>query len=452
VILHGGLFLYDLTHPQAFLNTDHGSRRLRFIEGMLDSSDSVAELQDFVTSHWIIGDYAFQGVVYAAVGHYGLILFQIAVTILSIYCVYGIALLLSESRKLALVTALVYMLLPHTLVYPHLLSSEAMFVPLVVFSFFFMAHYLLGQQRSLALVLAGLMIGLATIVRPVSLFWPVMALAIAVITLRSRFRIGHWSGFLLVSVLPLLLWMLFMLSSTGEFSMGKGSASLGSNLYTTVEFISETLPPAERARVQEQYVTYGVRDGREKMGIGQYLRFATEYPVPYLEHQGRAALMFFAKSGINKLTKSYLQVSPQAFSEIDDNETRISWRARLEQEGLVNAFVYYYQRYAFLVITASVAGALFAALVVVAIYGAVVLAGQYWRERYSIYRFCMYSLLVAFPCYIFLASLSSQRLQSRHRAPAEFAIAILFGIGAFHLVRRLQRMRVARKEQSAAEL
>jgi 4-amino-4-deoxy-L-arabinose transferase-like glycosyltransferase len=448
-IVHGGLLVYDLGHPDSLLHVDHGARRLKFMQGLLASAESGSELVDFATSHWIIGDYGLQAAIYGLVGQYGLIIFQIGLTLLSIACLYKLALLVSDSTGTALFAATVYAFLPHTLVYPHLLGSEAIFVPLVVFSFYFMSVYLLEQPRLSHLLLSGLMIGLATLARPVTLLWPVASSLVALLTFRSQLPFRRWFGYLAVASLPLLLWMLLMLSETGEFSMGKGSASLGSNFYTTVEFVSETLPPADRARIQETYLTYGARDGGEKMGFVQYLRFVGEYPLGYAEHQGRAAMMFFAKSGVNKVTKSYLQLFPEALAEIDAIETRKSWRQRLEQDGPLDTFRFYYQRYSILVLVAAVAGALFALVMAVAVYGTVLLAFKYFRGEGSANRRCMEAFLCLFPWYILLASMSSQRLQSRHRAPAEFAICLLFSIGICHLYGAWQRARARKHSQMA---
>ncbi len=449
VLVHGGLLVYDLAHPEAFVHVDHGDRRLRFIQGLLASAGSGEDLTSFATSHWIIGDYGVQAAIYSVVGQYGLIVLQVFFTLLSIACLYKLALLVSGSQKTALLAASVYTFLPHTLVYPHLLASEAIFVPLVVFSFYFMTRYLLERPHLPYLLLSGLMIGLATLVRPVTVLWPVAACAVATITFQSKLHIRNWFGYLLVASLPLFLWMLLMLSVTGEFSMGKGSASLGSNLYTTVLFVSDTLPSEDKARVQEIYLTYGPLDGGEKMGIGQYLRFVTEYPIGYAEHQGRAAMMFFVKSGINKMTKSYLQLFPEALAEIDDLETRDSWRQRLEQDGIWDTFVYYYQRYSILVILAAVAGVLFAVVMVLSVYGTVVLGIKYFGKEGSVGRRCMTAMICLFPWYILAASLSSQRLQSRHRAPAEFAICLLFSVGVSSLYAAWKRAQGGKRLQSA---
>lgn len=449
LLVHAGLFLYDLAHPEAFVNVDHGERRLRFILGLLGSTGSGEDVVGFVTSHWIIGDYGFQAILYDLVGQYGLILFQVSLTLLSIASLYKLALLLTGSQGTAFLAAFVYTFLPHTLVYPHLLSSEAFFVPLVVFSFYFTGKYLIEKPRLYLLLLAGLMIGLATMVRPVTAIWPAVACVVATITFRSMQQIRNWLGYLAVAYLPLLLWVLLMRTATGEFDLGKGSASLGSNLYTTVEFVSETLPPADKARVQEIYLTYGPRDGLESMPVSQYLRFVTEYPLGYAAHQGRAAMMFFAKSGTSKVTKSYLQLFPEALAEIDDNETRQSWRQRLEREGVVATFQYYYQRYTILVLLEALGGAFFVVVMALAIYGTVLLALSYLRREDSLGTRTLQALVLLFPWYVLMASMTSQRLQSRHRAPAEFAICLLFSVAASHLYAVWKRRKASKQPRTS---
>ena len=135
-IIHAGLFAYDIFHPDVFLNADRADQRLEIINLLIAWATSGADLSPLLSEPGIIGDYIVQTVLYGVVGQYGVIVFQVALLLVSVAALFQLALLVCRSRVIASITVLLYIHLPHTLVFPHQLISEAIFNPLIILSSF----------------------------------------------------------------------------------------------------------------------------------------------------------------------------------------------------------------------------------------------------------------------------------------------------------------------------
>src|SRR5882672_7719318 len=276
--LHALMFGYDLQHPDRFLNADRAITRMRVIEGfeqvLRDGGDSVS----YLTGHGIIGDWLPQAILHLCGGQFAVIAVQVLLALLSILWVRDIGLRLGLSAPTACAAALLYGLLPHTLVLPHQLASEAIFVPLVVGSFALFARA--AETRGFAG--AGALLGAATLVRPVTLLWPLLCAPFTPATPRARLT------YLLAALGPLLLWMLFIFGATGEFSMGRSSYDLDHNLYLRAQLIAGTLPASERS----------VRSGGDPtLSLREYAAFVSDHPSAAFAHTARDLLVLSTKSG-----------------------------------------------------------------------------------------------------------------------------------------------------------
>jgi hypothetical protein len=401
------------------------------IVGLLASADSPASLQEHLATQGIVGDYALQGFLYGLGGQQAVVLVQIALVVLSLVALFKLTCLLTASRKIASLAALVYLFLPHTLVFPHQLASEGVFVPLIVFSFYFLVYYVAGRMAVWSLSLSALTVGLASLVRPISILWPLVALALAVIFLRPRFLVRHWAGYLTLAFLPVFVWMSFNFVSTGRFTIGQWNSSLTRNLHLRVELISRTLPPAEAARIEDRYLHLDGPKEQRLLGPGQYLVFAYEYPVAFLKHLGRDVAMFLGKSGLNKVILYYLDAFPETRSDIQDKE--MPWRRRLEQDGVIALIQYYWRMQAQVVLLTALSGVVFLAFMALATYGAVLcIAGRLPGLDAAGSRYVAVAMAV-FPLYILSGSVAASSMQSRHRSPAEFALCFFFAIAVGHV-------------------
>lgn len=385
--LHAAMLVYDLQHPGRFLNADRADERLAAVQGF-GAALRAGDVVPYLASRGIVGDWLPQAIVYLAGGPYLVICLQIALALASVVWVREIARRAGLDERRADAAALLYALLPHTLVFPHQLASEAVFVPLVVLAFRLGVH-------------GGLALGLATLVRPITLLWPLVCA-------RS------WK-FVVAALAPLLAWMTFILLATGELSMGRSGHDLGHNLYDRMQRMAATLPEAERPQAKPA--------GETRAGVGEYLAFVARHPLVAAKHGARDLAALGLKSGIERLTLDYLELFPQSRAALQASEG--GWRSAVEREGWVAALSALLRAQPGLVLSSALAAVVFAGFLALAVLGAAALR----RSREAL-------LLSLFVLYVFATAQAVDAAQSRHRAPAEFALCVLAVAGWAALQRR----------------
>jgi len=409
VALHAVLFAIDLTHPERFLRADRAEERIEVIRG-LAAAAAKGEALPYLAANGIVGDWLPQGLVYWLGGQYFLIALQVALALLSVIWVRDIGARAGLGERQAWSAAALYALLPHSLVFPHELASEAIFVPLVILAF-----------RASALH-SGVAIGLATLVRPLTLLWPLVQAGAPWLSARKRVV------FLAAAFAPLLLWMAFVSTQTGEFSIGHSGHDLGTNLQARTQRMAASLPEQERAAVPP-------RD-QKRISIGEYAAFAAAHPVVVGSYSARDMLIVVAKSGIERLTIDQLGLFPQVYAQVDDGS---GWRPRLDKLGLLATLKEYVRAEPLLIGSSTAAALLFLFFIGLATVGAV---GWLRSLRAVSLDQRVYRLLIAgFVLYVLITAQCVDYPQSRHRAPAEFALCVLAIAGWDALRRRLSEKR-----------
>jgi hypothetical protein len=396
--LHAAMFAYDRLHPDRFLNADRAQERIGVVQGFIDAWSN-GGMVSFLASHGIPGDWLPQALAYMAGGPSLVIAIQAALALLSILAVQRLGHAVGLGSRAAAAGAALYGLLPHTLVFPHQLAAEAIFDPLVVLSF----CAVLGARSGLAL-------GVATLVRPITLLWPVIHARVSPGPLRAKV------AYLACALAPLLLWMCFILLATGEFSMGRSSHDLGHNLYARIHRMADALPQAQRPAPRPP--------GHTSAGIGEYLQFVARHPVAAAGHSVRDLVALTAKSGIERLTLDYLDLFPEARNSIQDSDA--GWRVQLEKNGLKAAALQLYAEQPGLVLTSALAAVFFLAFMALALAGAWCWARDAYGARTADDAGkALRLLMIGFVAYIFITAQVVDAAQSRHRAPAEFALCVL---------------------------
>jgi hypothetical protein len=407
VFLHIAMFAYDIAHPGRFLHVDRWEERLETILG-LPAAFADGTLPSYIAAHGIVGDWLPQALIYLLGGQYAVISVQVTLTLLSIGWVRDIAKQAGLPDRQASMTAVLYALLPHTLVLPHQLASEAWFVPLVIYAF----------RASGAL--SGFAIGLATLVRPLTVLWPFVQASVPAMKPRTRALL------LAAAFAPLLAWMGFVYMETGVPSMGPSSHDLGSNLYLRMSRM------AAASRATETPVEFASSDS--KASIGEYLHFAAAHPALMLEHSARDLFALTVKSGVERLTLDYLDLFPERRSALQNASG--GWRARVERFGPAQAARQAINEEPLLVATSALGALAFVLLMSLAAVGARRwIAGRRLATReQNIHRL----LIGSFVIYVFFTAQSVDAAQSRHRAPAEFALCVLAIVGWAAVRRRAQ--------------
>lgn len=395
-LLHGAMLLYDLSHPERFLRADRALSRIEVIERFGDAWRA-GEGAAFLASHGIPGDWLPQALLYLAGGAMLVIAVQVALALASLLWVREIGLRLGLPERHAAAAAALFALLPHSLVFPHELSTEALFVPLIVLAF---RLALPGAAPAGALAF-----GAATLVRPVAALWPLIHAAAQRGSVRARL------AFAALALAPLFAWMSFIHATTGELSMGRSAHDLGTNLYYRMHRMAAGLPEAQRPPVRGP--------GERRASMGEYLSYAAAHPGAAIAHAARDLATLGAKSGIERVTLDYLDLFPEMRAGLQKWDS--GWRASVEKNGLAPTLLSIFRDRPALILSSAAGSAAWLALMALAAIGALAWlrgadGGAQARARL---------LLVGFVVYIFATAQSVDAAHSRHRAPAEFALCLL---------------------------
>lgn len=420
-VLHSLFLAYDIYHPNVFLHADRALSRYANATALLLQDDIVS----FLSKHGIIGDYVFHALLYDVVGQYGVIFVQVLLLIFSVVALFKLVLLMTQSVSVAVLTVLIYVHLPHTLVFPHQLMSEALSNPLVIISFYYLGEYLLRSRRLEKILTSAIFLGIATLVRPISMLWPFVVVGVVLVVRFRKNPLEHWFAYLCVATLPLFLWMVFMWQATGSFSIGT-SHHLQRQLNERVERMISTFPNSERHYLTKHYMKnkQGIYD---ELTIKEYFAFVVDHPSAYVKHLARDAVVFIAKPGINRLLLDYFGASAEARREIQNPKR--GWRAYWERYGLMRTLSIFLEKYPTIVLPVIVASFVFILFVLLTLTGVWTVAKK-WKELASPERLC-YCILLLFPVYLLFSYQVVGAIQSRYRSPSEFILAMFVAIAVF---------------------
>jgi Dolichyl-phosphate-mannose-protein mannosyltransferase len=427
--VHGVLLTLDLRYPYMFLRGDRSSDRMAAIEALRQLHGWHALVAYFGT-HGNLGDYAPQALIYLAGGKYGLLIAQICWMLLSGVCVYRLGRLCELSARASCLATALYLGSPHSLALQHQLCSEAVFVPLLAISTWLMAEAVRGRSLRV-LGCGGLLAGFTSLIRPVTLVWPL----VACFGLRRYGTRAAAPVFAAAAYLPVVLWMMFVWQQTGTFGMGDSDHSLAVNLYGRVQAIAATMPPDEARAVNSSYLA---EPPPQAVTATSYLSFVAHYPLPSLIYALRDTGVFFFKSGVERISVDYFA---------DDQQTRLlqtrngnGWRQYWDKHGALATIRYGWEVLGITLVISALAAGVQVALILLAVAGAVHLVGRIRNQAQPQAAKLADFLILALPVYVLIFSQLADATQSRHRAPAEFALAILATHGV-RLVRAAQRAR-----------
>jgi len=418
--LHGFLLVLDARYPSMFLRGDRAVARIAEIEELRHLSNW-RELVVYLGTHGNIGDYAPQALLYLAGGKSLLVISQICLMLLSGICVYRLARLCKLSARASCLATALYLGSPHSLALPHQLCTEALFVPFIVISAWATVEAVRRSNRTV-LSCGGLLSGISALVRPVALLWPV---PVALGLYRYSARAGA-AVFAAAAYVPILLWMVFVWHETGTFGMGESGHSLAWNLYGRVAAIATTLPPDEARATTTRYLQH-----KNSLTTPSYLSFAAHYPLPVLIYAARDTAVFLFKSGVERITVDYFADDQQV--QILQSRNGSGWRQYWDTHGALATVRYGWQVLGITLLISALAAAAQVVLIVLAVVGAVQVVGLIRHHAESAASRVAEFLVLAAPLYFLVFSQLTDAAQSRHRAPAEFALAIL----ATHGVRRV---------------
>ena len=194
-----------------------------------------------------------------------------------------------DASHFSLWAAAAYALDPLSILYPSLLLTETLFTAVFVVHLLALLRFLETRAVGTA-ALAGVLAAASTFVRPVAYFWPFVATAIMLCTLR-RAGIRGCATFLVLAVLPCVLWAVRNDVQGGYFGF---SAIRDRNLYSYNA--AAVLARIEGARFDDVRTRLDARleELEEAGGLDTYakraeymgregLRIIRDHPVAFLE-------------------------------------------------------------------------------------------------------------------------------------------------------------------------
>lgn len=261
-LLHAVLLCHDLAQPDAFLRGDRSYDRLGKTAYVFDATvrdDWVDQPALLAETPGVMGrmvevgppgDYLVAGTLLKTIGQYPLILLQVLLTIAAAALVYAIGRSLGRGARTAAVGALIFSLLPGTLVQGHLFVAEAWAMPSLALAVWASLQLSLRGPQARWVALSVLGWSLAVFFRTQFAYLP-LAL-VAVLGWQHRHHAGRWLiPLLLAACLPFFGWTAYAdAKSEAIGSQGVSITELGYHLrkrLDRVQWISgEPLPESIR--------------------------------------------------------------------------------------------------------------------------------------------------------------------------------------------------------------
>jgi hypothetical protein len=229
--VHGSLFLFDLSDPTALLRGDRGGNRLDKITAVLQAADPHS-FQNAILNSGAPGDFLQHALVYGVGGPYFLIAFQIALQFSTLVITYFLAARITGSTTVAFVAGLFFIVLPGSLMDPHLLTTETWYKGLLMFGIALICYSMDSEGRiflTSSLCAGFVFLALASAVRPHGLLVPIaVAGCLAVTSKRNGLKIVIGT-LLSLAVFP-VSWMALRFLLVGEFGLGEYSSDFADNL------------------------------------------------------------------------------------------------------------------------------------------------------------------------------------------------------------------------------
>jgi hypothetical protein len=326
LLLHIGFFAYDVaTGFEPIVRGDGSFSRLQALLAF-DRTPVNDALRTLVANPVIPSQYLPQWVAYAFGGQAGIVIFQIALYLASVWALSRTISALFPWKSYTALVGLVYVALPQNVVFTHQLVSEAIATPLWVFlAYFYVMYAKYGRTRQL--LMCGLTLGLVIVVRPVfAIALPILFFSHIVyrryLWRRAALMMAVICG---LSILPMAAWVATYTAQTGKLGYTSSVANLGWNLRSKVFFVytrNQLEKPAEIKAYSEYADLYQDSDG---ISVRRFLQLAAEHPILFAR-SGIIDMLTLFRGNISKLIVDYFGISRDQGIK--------AWRDRLSKEGV----------------------------------------------------------------------------------------------------------------------
>jgi len=189
------------------------------------------------------------------------LLFQIIISLVSLYLVYKIT-LLAASRKVALLAAFLFSIDTTQAVWTVELYTETLFLLFFLLSIYFLCKNI-QERKNFHIVLSAIFLGVATLIRPISSLFAVVAILIILVIQETKLlkRILNGILYLLLFLIILSPWLIHNYSKHGE---AKLSSISGFNLlFYNVAFTEVSKSGRTISEVRSELHEVAVRQGAD---------------------------------------------------------------------------------------------------------------------------------------------------------------------------------------------
>ncbi|WP_407152807.1 hypothetical protein [Bradyrhizobium sp. ORS 86] len=307
--IHASLFYFDLTDPAAFLRGDRAIDRLAHVDGLLAAGSST--IVHAALDSGVPGDFLQHAVLYAIGGRYLVIITQVALQLFTVLLMYSFVARTSGSAKVAAAAGILIVIMPGSLLNPHLLVTEAWFTTLLLIGTVSVCEAVDTPRAAPSpfyLYLGFASLGLASAIRPQGLLIP-LVLTPYLLFAFPKARGRSLKAALLAYALFPLSWMTLRFLLVGDFGLGSSNADLATNLAFRADRIL-SLP----------------LDSTGRMDLLPFIRLAAAHPLAFLNTIYADAFNLILNPGANHLFGYYLQ-----FGETLNG---FSWLKVRDQSGL----------------------------------------------------------------------------------------------------------------------
>jgi len=297
--IHACLFYFDVTDPAAFLRGDRAIDRLAHVHGLLAAGSSA--IIHAALDSGVPGDFLQHAVLYAIGGRYLVIVAQIALQLFTLLLVYSFVARTSGSAKIAATAGMLIVIMPGSLLNPHLLVTEAWFTALLMIGTVSICEAVDAKRDAPSpayLYLGFASLGLASAIRPQGLLIPLVLTTYLLFAFPKARGASLKAALLAYAVFP-LSWMTLRFLLVGDFGLGSSNADLATNLAFRADRIL-SLP----------------LDSTGRMDLLPFIHLALSHPLAFFNTLYADAFNLILNPGANHLFGYYLQFgeTPNGFS------------------------------------------------------------------------------------------------------------------------------------------
>jgi hypothetical protein len=399
--IHGCFFLFDLADPTAFLRGDRAMDRFTKIKEMQEATS--LSFPNLILNSGVPGDFLQHTLLYWLGGRYLLITCQIALQLVTMVITYLSAVRLTGSAAVATAAGLFLVVMPGTLMDPHLLTTETWFTAFVTLGTLLVCQSVdpSGRVISACTCYVGFVsLALASSIRPQALLVP-FAIVVCLYARLGRDSGKIFIGGLLSYATFPISWMTLRFLLMGDFGLGASNADLAFNLGLRADRILAI--PLE---------TTG------RLSLSTFFEIAMFHPLATLNTFYSDALNLIFNPGINHVFGYYLGLfeSPHGYL----------WNQIRDQSGIFGVMMEILNRNAVFVM-------LFIIWVVIhltILFATATVALRAVRGGSQAQSWIWVTLVVAVT--VIASGFAAGQVRWNHRAGVEPLLALLAACGLFH--------------------